>query len=246
MNWRGTLLFFGIPGLLVHLALYYLVPLLTERSVPLIVSWTMGLWGPLIVMVLWVLITYWRQPNRLPFAERFRFRRLSRQEWIVVGVAFIGLQIAEVLLVPSSAYFAQFAFFAPPPIIPDLFRPNFAIEDGLPRFLGIPTEGNWWLVGFWLGWLVVNIGGEELLWRGYALPLQEKYFGRYAWLVNGICWNLLFHFFMRWSFITLMPSNLLIPYLVQRYQNTWIGVILHGVGNLLVLVILIPSIWGGE
>jgi membrane protease YdiL (CAAX protease family) len=47
---------------------------------------------------------------------------------------------------------------------------------------------------------------------------------------------------MRWNFIVLMPISLISPYLVQKYKNTWIGVIIHGTGNLLVFVILIPGI----
>ena len=53
-------------------------------------------------------------------------------------------------------------------------------------------------------WLIVNIGCEEILWRGYALPLREKVFGKYA----------------------------------------WIGVIIHGTGNLLMYVLLIPGVFG--
>ncbi len=104
------------------------------------------------------------------------------------------------------------------------------------------VNGAWWLIVYWLGWVVINIGGEELLWRGYALPRQEKVFGRYAWLVNGLCWNLLFHFFMNWNVLVLMPISLTIPYLVQKYQNTWIGIYIHGIGNLLFLLVLIPEI----
>jgi membrane protease YdiL (CAAX protease family) len=90
----------------------------------------------------------------------------------------------------------------------------------------------------------VNIGGEEILWRGYALPLQEQAFGKHAWIVNGLCWNLLIHAFMWWNYIVLMPISLAIPYLVQRYRNTWLGIYIHGFGNLLVLAVLIPSIAG--
>lgn len=244
MNLLQTLLFFGVPGLLSYLGIYYLVPILTQREIPLIVSWTIALWGPLVLLLLAVLVMFVWQPNRLTFRERFRFHALTKQDWLIIAVVFIGLQVCELALSPTGAYFAQFPLFAPPAIIPDLFNPTFALEDGLSHLLGVPTQGNWWLVLFWLGWLVINIGGEEILWRGYALPLQEAHFGRYAWLVNGLCWNLLFHYFMRWNFITLMPISLVIPYLVQRRQNTWIGIILHGLGNLLVLVILVPSIVG--
>ena len=176
--------------------------------------------------------------------DKFRLRPLGLNEWIVIVFAFIVVQICEILLVQTVPYMLQAGRIAPPTIIPELFNPTLDITAGLSTFFDVPVRGNWWLVLFWMGWLVVNIGGEELLWRGYALPLQEKALGRYAWLINGLCWNLLVHAFMYWNFIVLMPISLIIPYLVQRYQNTWIGIWIHGLGNLMVLVILIPSIAG--
>ncbi|MEM8657214.1 MAG: CPBP family intramembrane glutamic endopeptidase, partial [Pseudomonadota bacterium] len=154
------------------------------------------------------------------------------------------LQICELVLFRTAAFLAELALLPIPPVIPELFSPRFNLDEGLETFFGVPVAGNWWLVLFWLGWLVVNIGGEELLWRGYALPLQERVFGGNAWIVNGLCWNVLVHAFMWWNVLTLLPISLAVPYLVQRYQNTWIGIYLHGVGNLLVLAILIPSIAG--
>jgi Type II CAAX prenyl endopeptidase Rce1-like len=37
---------------------------------------------------------------------------------------------------------------------------------------------------------LLNILGEEFLWRGVVLPRQEVAFGRRAWVVNGILWLL--------------------------------------------------------
>ncbi|MEM7124675.1 MAG: CPBP family glutamic-type intramembrane protease [Chloroflexota bacterium] len=218
MNWGRSLLFFGIPGLLIYVGIAYLVPLLTEQVVPLIVSWTLALWGPIVLLLAVVMVQYTQQPNPKPFSQRFRFHRLTRRDWLLILGALLIVQVCELFLAPTGAFFAQFSFFAPPAIIPDLFNPTFRIEEGLTHLLGVPVQGNWWLVLFWLGWLVINIGGEELLWRGYALPLQEEVFGRYAWLVNGLLWNLLIHYFMRWNFLTLMPISLIIPYLVQRQK----------------------------
>ena len=45
MNFINSLLFFGIPGLLMYLGVYYLIPILTSRDIPRIVSWTALNWG---------------------------------------------------------------------------------------------------------------------------------------------------------------------------------------------------------
>ncbi len=52
---------------------------------------------------------------------------------------------------------------------------------------------------------VLNIVGEEFVWRGVALPRQEVAFGGRAWLVNGILW-LLFHAAFPWQvLLSLVP-----------------------------------------
>ena len=244
MTLPRTIVLFGVPGAIIYIALHFGVPLASERGVPLIVSWTLGLWAPIILVLCGVLFRWHRGTSKETFKTRFRLKPLGKRGWLIILTGFFGVQICELLLSKTGAIFSQYPIFSKPIVLPELFDPALQIDAGLETFFGVPVLGNWWLILFWLGWLVVNIGGEELLWRGYALPLQEKVFGRYAWLVNGLCWNLLIHAFMLWNFLTLMPISLILPYLVQRYQNTWIGIYLHGLGNLLVLVILVPSIAG--
>jgi membrane protease YdiL (CAAX protease family) len=71
---------------------------------------------------------------------------------------------------------------------------------------------------------------------------MEPTFGRWAWLVNGLCWAVIFHAFMRWNLLAILPSSLLIPYLCQRTGSIWPGVFLHGIGNLLVFGLLLPTL----
>ena len=244
MTFRQSLLFFGGPGLAILIGLYVGVPIAVGFGIPLIIAWSVALWLPIVLLLALVLYRFRRVPLRALFGQRFRFRRLQRQEWLVVLAAFVLIQALELLLSSSGAYVWDHSFVSTPSIVPALFDPRSDIGQGFSTFFGVPVEGNWWLIAFWLGWLVINIGGEEVLWRGYALPLQERYFGRFAWIMNGLCWNLLVHAFMYWNFLTLLPISLAIPYLVQRYKNTWIGVYIHGAGNLLVLADLVPSIAG--
>lgn len=243
MNLSQSLLFFGIPGAAIYLALYVGVPYASAFGVPLIVSWTIGLWLPVVILLLWVLISFHTSSSPVGFRARFRLQRLTTANWVVIAVAFIVVQLCELGLSGSAFYLAQLPFFSTPPHLPELFDPNLDIANILPTFFGVETEGTLWLLGFWLCWMMINIGGEELLWRGYALPLQERFFGRFAWLINGLCWNMIIHAFMPWNMLTLLPISLTIPYLVQKYQNTWIGIYIHGFGNLLVFVLLVPSIF---
>ena len=242
MNLRNSILFFAIPGFLMAIGVRVLVPLTVSAGWPLIVSYPLFVWAPVLLLLTAVLIRYFRDPGRKAFGERFRFKRIGGTTWIWIIGGFVLVQVLELLLAPTRRLLGKLPLFSPPAFTPQLFHPFFSPEEGLTRLFGVPLEGNWWLVGFWLLWLLVNIGGEEILWRGYALPLQEKVLGRYAWIVNGLLWNLFVHAFMPWGYITLLPVSLVLPHLVQRFGNSWIGVIIHGLGNLLVLVMMIPGI----
>src|SRR5206468_7202939 len=86
--------------------------------------------------------------------------------------------------------------------------------------------GRYWILSAWLPFFVLNIAGEEFVWRGVVLPRQEVAFGRRAWLVNGLLW-LLFHAAFPWQvLVTLVPITLILPYVVQRRRSTWAGVII--------------------
>ena len=81
--------------------------------------------------------------------------------------------------------------------------------------------------GFWL----LNIGGEEFFWRGVLLPRQEKTFEDKTWILHGTGWAI-FHIAFGWQLLVmLLPLLYIEPYVVQKTQNTWTGVFLHGVIN---------------
>jgi membrane protease YdiL (CAAX protease family) len=48
------------------------------------------------------------------------------------------------------------------------------------------TPGRYWILLIWVPYWVLNIMGEEILWRGTMLPRQELAFGKWAWLFHGI------------------------------------------------------------
>jgi hypothetical protein len=98
-----------------------------------------------------------------------------------------------------------------------------------PSFLSMEPlgPGRLWVLAAWAPFFAVNILGEEALWHGVLLPRQEVAFGRRAWLVSGLGW-LLFHIpFGPVILLTLWPTVFIIPYVVQRRQNTWTGVVVH-------------------
>jgi membrane protease YdiL (CAAX protease family) len=127
--------------------------------------------------------------------------------WTIVGIAAVGVLTggigAALGMLPEAK-----------------LRPSFMTLEPL-------GSGRHWILGAWLPFFVLNIVGEEFVWRGVVLPRQEVAFGGRAWLVNGILW-LLFHAAFPWKvLLILVPITLILPYVVQRRRNTWAGVVIH-------------------
>lgn len=99
-------------------------------------------------------------------------------------------------------------------------HPSFLAFDPLER-------GRYWILAAWLPFWILNIMGEEFLWRGVLLPRQELVFGEQAWVANATGW-LLFHLAFGWQLLVLLvPIMIVLPYVVQRRRNTWVGVVIH-------------------
>jgi membrane protease YdiL (CAAX protease family) len=114
-----------------------------------------------------------------------------------------------------------------------LFSINLLSQDSYSAFLRMeklrPNE--YWLFAVWLPYFFFNIFGEELLWRGYLLPRQVGLMGRYAWVLNAALWAI-FHVGIGWRIaVVLLPIECIVPYIVQRRGNTWLGIIIHGLYN---------------
>jgi membrane protease YdiL (CAAX protease family) len=149
-------------------------------------------------------------PRERLWQERMRFRCMTGRDWTwaLGGLLVIWLS-SGALMVVLKVFFGQ----------QDL-QPAFLVFEPL-------GPGRYWILAAWLPFVALNIMGEEILWHGVLLPRQESAFGRHAWLVNGIGW-LLFHLPFGWQIvITLCPTVFIIPFAVQRRQNSWIGVVMH-------------------
>lgn len=241
MNMKNSLMFFGIPGISIFFMFDWGYEKLINWDIPVHWSTFMCLWGPMLIMISFVLVRFFM--SGLDFTNYFSIGKLNKKQVLIVIGAFLVVQILEALLSFSRPLLASLQGFQVPSYYPDIFRLDMELKVPLETFLGMKLKGNTFPIFFWLLWLITNIGCEELLWRGYALPRMEKFFGRWAWLVNGLLWNIFIHLFMRWSFITLIPVTLIVPYLCQKYKSIWPGVLIHGLGNSLLFALLIPSVF---
>ena len=211
----GSAALFGAGALLLFLTTRAVVPAFVAATrAETVVMWFLAasivLFGPLLLAAA-LLLYRERRPERLgSLGGRLWFRPMNCGDWIwaIGGLAAIsvltgGIGAALQILQDGKNLHPSFMAFEP---------------------LG---PGRYWILSAWLPFFVLNIVGEELVWRGVALPRQEVAFGGRAWLVNGILW-LLFHAAFPWQvLLTLVPITLLLPYVVQRRRNTWAGIVIH-------------------
>lgn len=243
----GTLPYFVAVGLGIALGMYVAVPWLVARGVPLLFAVTGALYGPIAATVAVALLAYRRDVGSWEwsaFRDRFRLRWPDRREWTIFVSAAVLVLVLEALLEPIGVWLATSITLPLPTLLPPLLDPLTPIAVPPSAFLGTPLRGAFWVLPFWTVALFVNIVGEELLWRGYVLPRQQSVFGRWAWLINGLLWAYVVHAFMWWNAVGLLPTSLLVPYLSQRYETTWAGIAVHGIGNAIWLVVLLAGVLG--
>lgn len=245
--WQAAL-FFTLPGIFAYLGAYVFVPLADRVGIPLIVSWTLFTQLPIFVLASAIIVHYFRQPATTwaTFVERFRIRNLTRKEWFVyVPAGFLLVIILNEALSWTVPLLSDIPVFAPPPVVPELFSdPYAAIEQGAAQtFMGVEASGQWWLVVYWIvAWIIGAVWAEEIVWRGYLLPRMELSMGQWAWVVNGLMWNLLYHLYTSYNYLSDMPMMLILPFLAYRLRTTSIAAVLHMIMVALALVILIPGI----
>jgi len=171
----------------------------------------LGIFGPLIITGILILRYEGYKISKNTWIERLRFRKLTKSDLIMclIGFVFVGIfsGLLMKMLVLISGQFNH--------------SPAFMIFEPL-------SKGRYWLLLVWAPYWILNIMGEEFLWRGVMLPRQEIAFGKYTWIIHGFGWSL-FHVAFGWQLlITLIPLIFIQSYIVQKTKNSWIGVIMHG------------------
>lgn len=204
----AALLMFGLTK--------FLIPYLSEiMNQEIILYWfivgSLGIFTPLILTGLIILKFEGFSISKETWIGRFRFRKITRNDllWCFSGLIAVGLLsglIMKGLIIINGQFDHSPAFMSFEPL----------------------SKGRYWLLLVWLPYWILNILGEEFIWRGVMLPRQEIAFGKYAWLIHGFGWGL-FHIAFGWQLlITLIPLIFIQSFIVQKTKNSWVGVIMHG------------------
>ena len=240
-----SLIFFGIPGFIIYMLVYYGVPYLLNIGMPLVYAMPLLLTLPGILLIPVSLILYSVDNKKYhynSFKERFRLYKIKGKEWLLVLLVFVLCLAADELLQPVGKWLAGIQFFSPPGYIDKVSAPlNPFKEFSFPitEFMGTTIKGNWLILLVWIPLNLMSMIGEELLWRGYILPRQEKRHKKYAFIINSLLWEFFIHACMKWNYIGMIPSMVLTPWIAQKLQNTTASMFVHIVGNILLFFLFI-------
>jgi len=229
-----TIVYWAIPAVILYVSHYILVPVFIQRTgQPYLIGYLIAWVSTMLFFLIAAFSAYRLEGNPIQLASfmvRYRLRRMSQQDWIWTLGIFVFIVISYFGLAFTSGWLAQWSFFASHPVFPPEFGPEGAAARAPGTLMGMTITGLGWVAVVYLfGWLF-NIFGEELWFRGYILPRQEKAFFKYAWVTNGLMFTFN-HIWQPWNLLLILPGALVGAFVVQRRRNTWISIASHGLAG---------------
>jgi len=239
----GSLLYFGIPCGVASLSILGLLPWMIRHGYSVVFTFFLTFGLPLLLLLVAALLFYrfeGRPWTWVAFRDRMRLQRPTGRIWLWTLVLVLVQELGGVVVEPVARLFAGIHFYDPPA---EFITVMTGLRDG--TFGGMAMHGRWDLLLLMVFTLtILNIGGEELWWRGIILPRQELYFGVWAWLVNGILWDL-FHFFYHTngaSIVSYLLATVPIAFVAQKTRSTWPGIIAHLIANSAAVTVLFKTV----
>lgn len=214
LGWRGSLVAFGVAGAVLALVTRVAIPAASARTGIEPIAWWFVLGGLGVFLPLAVASVLLLRQEALDgtdiWRERLRFRAMTAGDWKAAVLALVAVGALSALV--------QFALVRGG--LATALEPAFLAFDPI-------ASGRRWILAVWVPFFVLNILSEELLWRGVILPRQEAALGERAWLANAIGWGVFHLAFGAALLAVLVPILLVLPWVVQRRRNSWVGVAVH-------------------
>ncbi len=245
--WSHVFIFVA-TGLLIYLGVFYGAPKLMDKGIPPLHAFFGFLWAPVMLLFPLALYLFFSVEGGVitfdSVVERFRFNPIQGKDWLWVFAAVLVTVLSDQLLEPVGKYFAKKKVLAPPVYLPAPFNPLKKMSIPPREFFGVALKGNWKLLFIFILLHLLAMFTEEFMWRGYLLPLQENFFGGWAWVFNGLLWAWAVHAVMKWHFIGMIPGMLMAPLIAQYTQSTWSSFIVHAVPNSVLWILLLLGVLG--
>lgn len=215
LNFIPSFIIYISAALLMYSITHILIPLLAESTgqEPILFWFIAGglcIFFPLIILGILILKREGFQLTRTTFRTRLRFKRLTVSDVLWTFAGFLAVALFSMLIMK-------------------LLELLVGHYEQAPEFMTFEPldKGRYWLLLVWLPFWLLNIFGEEFLWRGVMFPRQEIAFGKITWIIHGFGW-MIFHIAFGWKLmLTLVPLIFIQSFIVQKTKNSWTGVIMH-------------------
>ena len=221
LGFGKSILYFGIPALLMHGIYRMGMHVIDILGVRLFFTFLIGFGIPSLLMLLAALILY-RRERPGSFRERFRLQKFDAAGWAWT-LALCVIWIAAPIVLRPATEWLQTNWFPPDKMWIRMMTPDDHY------FMEVPIVGNPWIPAALALFAILNVFGGELFWRGYVFPRQELAFGPRTWLIHAFLW-IAFRSFLPWELASATVLGFALAYAVQRTRNTWTAILAHFCG----------------
>jgi len=211
--------YFAFFTLMLYIATRHLIPVLNGWGLHPAISWFISggilVFAPLFFLAILNVKKELNARDQKAILTRLWLTKPTSKDWLwALGGAIIIIILTGLIIfltdMVSQTYFGT----------PLRTSPSFM------RFEPFQSS-QYWIYLVWIVFFFFNIVGEEIMWRGYLLSGMSEQYPKTAWLFNAIFW-IMFHIPFGYELmIMVLPTFFLVPYLVQKRKNTWIGIIIH-------------------
>jgi len=236
LKWAGLIALYTLP-VVWWLAVMYLV---TPRLLPWITTpegeingWALN-WITLscylfeFVLAVIILRREGQDFNWQTLKSRLNLRWGSWKTW---GIFLLVFALAFAITFPLISGSLEIAKAAPPP---DWFPASQnplkevgGLQDALP---GVTLPGNYGFLLLFLFTGLMNIVGEDTLYRGVLIPKLQGLFGKYAWLAGGALFSLK-HIYVWWRILEVLPLGIAGAFLFGPIGSLPLAMLAHFLGN---------------
>jgi hypothetical protein len=160
--------------------------------------------------------------------NRLNFRWGGWKAWAMFTILVVAGVALTFPLIPTSKITAQVA--PPPDWFPASQNPLKevkSVEDALP---GVEFRGNYLFLALFLFTGVMNILGEDALYRGVLIPKSHGLFGKRAWLAGGLIFSLK-HIYVWWRIQETLPLAIAGAYMFGPMGSLPFAMLAHFLGN---------------
>ena len=241
-----SLLYFGVPAIVLIIGFYGVMPWLIQRGMLVYYAYSIALGLPLLGLVIASLVAYVAEGNPLQWSAmmaRFRYAPLTLRDLIIIAGIFALEMAVYFLMTRLTSWLIVNDVIPIPANLPDFINPTSVWTKETIEATTGGLRNNWLLLLMSVVLLIINVVGEEFWWRGVILPRQQLVFMGGTLLVHSLLWTV-FHGYKYWDLLNLLPLSIGLTFSVLYLKNNSAGLLIHFISNGVGLVPILLGVLG--